>query len=166
MVQQKINFINKLLRYFPLILLYFSVLNEFDIDVSNIGLLSFNLPFIIIFYWSLKNPDQIGNGLIFISGILNDVTLGYPIGVSSFIYLTIIGFAAYLRYITLRPNIYKDSLVFLVAILFANSVNSLILSYIFSIEIYFFEIITNITFTFLLYFLFARLFNYLKPMVP
>ena len=166
MVQKKINLKNKLLNYFPLILLYFSVLNEFEIDVSNIGLLSFNLPFIIIFYWSLKNPDQIGNGLIFISGILNDVTLGYPIGVSSFIYLTIIGFAAYLRYITLRPNIYKDSLVFLVAILFANSVNSLILSYIFSIEIYFFEIITNITFTFLLYFLFARLFNYLKPMVP
>ena len=49
MVQQKINFINKLLRYFPLILLYFSALNEFDIDVPSIGLLSFNLPFIIIF---------------------------------------------------------------------------------------------------------------------
>ena len=163
MVQKRINLINKLLRHFPLILLYFSVLNEFDIDVSNVGLFSFNLPFIIIFYWSLKDPDQIGNGLIFISGILNDVTLGYPIGLSSFIYLTIIGFAAYLRYITLRPNIVKDSLVFLISILFANSVNSLILSYIFSIEINFFEIITNITFTFLLYFLFAKIFNYLKP---
>ena len=163
MVQKKINFRNKLLKYFPLLLLYFSVLNEFDIDVANLGLISFNLPFIIIFYWSLKNPDQIGNGLIFISGILNDVTLGYPIGVSSFIYLTIIAFAAYLRNITLRPNIYKDSLVFLIAILFANSVNSLILSYIYSIEINFFEIIVNITFTFLFYFLFARIFNYLKP---
>ena len=162
MVKVRINFKNKLLKYFPLILLYFSVLNEFDIDVSSAGLLSFNLPFIIIFYWSLKDPDQIGNGLIFISGILNDVTLGYPIGVSSFIYLTIIGFAAYLRNITLRPNIYKDALVFLISILFANSVNSLILSYIFSIEINFFEIIVNITFTFLFYFLFARIFNYLK----
>ena len=163
MVQKKINLKNKFLKYFPLILLYFSVLNEFDIDVSSVGLLSFNLPFIIIFYWSLKDPDQIGNGLIFISGIFNDVTLGYPIGISSFIYLTIIEFAAYLRNITLRPNIYKDSLVFLIAILFANSVNSLILSYIFSIEINFFEIIVNITFTFLFYFLFARIFNYLKP---
>ena len=163
MVQKKINFKNKLLNYFPLFLLYFSVLNEFDIDVANLGLISFNLPFIIIFYWSLKNPDQIGNGLIFISGILNDVTLGYPIGVSSFIYLTIIAFAAYLRNITLRPNIYKDSLVFLIAILFANSVNSLILSMIFSIDINYFEIIANITFTFLLYFLFARIFNFLKP---
>ncbi len=164
MVQKISSFKTKLLKYFPLILLYFSVLNEFDIDFSNIGLLSFNLPFIIIFYWSLKDPDQIGNGLIFIAGILNDVTIGYPIGVSSFIYLNIIGFAAYLRNITLRPSIYKDSLVFLVAILFANSVNSLILSFVFSIEINFFEIIVNITFTFLLYFLFARMFNYLKPM--
>ena len=164
MVQKKINFKNTLLKYFPLILLYFSVLNEFDIDVSSVGLMSFNLPFIIIFYWSLRDPDQIGNGLIFIAGILNDVTLGYPIGISSFIYLTIIGFAAYLRNITLRPNIYKDSLVFLVSILFANSINSLILSYIFSIEINFFEIIVNITFTFLLYFLFAKIFNYMKPM--
>ena len=163
MVQKKINFKNKILKYFPLILLYFSVLNEFDIDVSNVGLISFNLPFIIIFYWSLKDPDQIGNGLIFISGILNDVTLGYPMGISSFIYLTIIAFAAYLRNITLRPNIYKDAIVFLIAILFANSANSLILSFIFSVEIKFFEIIVNITFTFLLYFLFARIFNYLKP---
>ncbi len=162
MVQKKINLKNKFFKYFPLILLYFSVLNEFDIDVANIGLISFNLPFIIIFYWSLRDPDQIGNGLIFISGILNDVTLGYPIGVSSFIYLTIIAFAAYLRNITLRPNIYKDSLVFLIAILFANSLNSIILSFIFLIEISFFEIIANITFTFLLYFLFARIFNYIK----
>ena len=164
MVQKKINLKNKILKYFPLILLYFSVLNEFDIDVATIGLFSFNLPFIIIFYWSLKDPDYIGNGLIFISGILNDVTLGYPIGISSFIYLTIIAFAAYLRNITLRPNIYKDAIVFLIAILFANSANSIILSFVFSIEINFFELIINIVLTFLLYFLFARIFNYLKPM--
>ena len=112
---------------------------------------------------SLKDPDHIGNGLIFISGILNDVTLGYPIGISSFIYLIIIAFASYLRNITLRPNIYKDAIVFLVAILFANSVNATILSFLFLIEISFFEILVNIIFTFLLYFLFAKIFNYLKP---
>ena len=163
MVQKTLNLKNKLIRHFPLILLYFSVLNEFDIDVPSLDLLSFNLPFIIIFYWSLKDPDHIGSGLIFISGILNDVTLGYPIGISSFIYLIIIGFASYLRNITLRPNIYKDSIVFLIAILFANSVNALILSFIFSTEIIFNEILINIIFTYLLYFLFAKMFNYLKP---
>ena len=163
-VEKKINLKSKFLRYLPLILLYFSVLNEFDIDVANLNFLSFNLPFIIIFYWSLKDPDHIGTGLIFISGICNDVTLGYPIGLSSFIYLSIVVFARYLRNITLRPNIYKDSIVFLIAILFANSVNASILSFIFSIEIIFFEILVNITITFLLYFLFARMFKYLKPM--
>ena len=162
MVQKKINLKARLFKYLPLILLYFSVLNELDVDVPILGLISFNLPFIIIFYWSLKDPDHIGNGLIFISGIFNDVTLGYPIGVSSFVYLTIIAFASYLRNITLRPNIYKDSIVFLIAILFANSVNASILSFIFSIEINYFLIIVNITFTFLFYFLFARMFNYLK----
>ncbi len=162
MVQTKINLKTRLFKYLPLILLYFSVLNELDVDVPILGLISFNLPFIIIFYWSLKDPDHIGNGLIFISGIFNDVTLGYPIGVSSFIYLTIIAFASYLRNITLRPNIYKDAIVFLIAILFANSVNASILSFIFSIEINYFLIIVNITFTFLFYFLFARMFNYLK----
>ena len=162
MVQKKINLKARLFKYLPLILLYFSVLNELDVDVPTLGLISFNLPFIIIFYWSLKDPDHIGNGLIFISGIFNDVTLGYPIGVSSFIYLTIIAFASYLRNITLRPNIYKDAIVFLIAILFANSANASILSFIFSIEINYFVIIANITFTFLLYFLFARIFNYLK----
>ena len=162
MVQKKINLKARLFKYLPLILLYFSVLNEFDVDVPILGLISFNLPFIVIFYCSLKDPDHIGNWLIFISGIFNDVTLGYPIGVSSFIYLTIIAFASYLRNITLRPNIYKDAIVFLIAILFANSVNASILSFIFSIEINYFVIIVNITFTFLLYFLFARMFNYLK----
>ena len=159
----KLPFSRKLLSLGPIILLYISVLNEFDFNYINLKYFSFNFPYILIFYWSLKDPDQIGNGLIFISGILNDVTLGYPIGISSFIYLTIIAFAAYLRNITLRPNIYKDSVVFLVAILFANSVNALILGFIFSIEINFFEIITNITFTYVLYFLFAKIFNYLKP---
>ena len=162
MVQKKINLKARLFKYLPLILLYFSVLKELDVDVPTLGLISFNLPFIIIFYWSLKDPDHIGNGLIFISGIFNDVTLGYPIGVSSFIYLTIIAFASYLRNITLRPNIYKDSIVFLIAILFANSVNASILSFIFSIEINYFVILVNIMFTFLLYFLFAKMFNYLK----
>ena len=163
MVQKKINLKARLFKYLPLILLYFSVLNELDVDVPILGLISFNLPFIIIFYWSLKDPDHIGTGLIFISGICNDVTLGYPIGLSSFIYLSIVVFARYLRNITLRPNIYKDSIVFLIAILFANSVNASILSFIFSIEIIFFEILVNITITFFLYFLFARMFKYLTP---
>ena len=146
----------------PLILLFVSVFNEFDFNYLNYQYFSFNFPFILVFYWSLKRIETLGYGYIFIAGMFNDAVLGFPIGISSLTYLVICGFAAYLRNITLRPNLYKDSIVFLVAILFANSVNSLILSFFFSIDINYFEIIANITFTFLLYFLFARIFNYLK----
>ena len=159
MVQKKIQLINKLSRYLPIILLYFSVLNEFDIDAPTFGLLSFNLPFIIIFYWSLKDPDHIGNGLIFISGILNDVTLGYPIGLSSFIYLIIILFASYLRNITLRPNLINDWFYFLVTILVVNSINYFLLINFFSIEINYYDLTGNIFFTFILYYVFAYIFD-------
>ena len=37
MAQNKINLKDKILRFFPLILLYFSVLNEFDLTVSSLG---------------------------------------------------------------------------------------------------------------------------------
>ena len=46
MVQKRINIKNQILKYLPLILLYFSVLNEFDIDVPILGILSFNLPLV------------------------------------------------------------------------------------------------------------------------
>ena len=165
MVKKKINLKNKFLKYFPLILLYFSVLNEFDIDVSNNWLISFNLPFIIIFYWSLKDPDQIGNGLIFISGILNDVTLGYPIGISSFIYLTIIAFAAYLRNITLRPSAIKDWFFFGLAILVVNSLFYLIVGFVFDVELEYYGILVNILFTFLFYIIFSGLFNFYQKLI-
>ena len=58
---------------------------------------SFNFPFILIFYWSLKKPEHLGYGLIFFAGVINDVVIGFPIGMSSFTYLLICGFAAYLK---------------------------------------------------------------------
>ena len=98
-------------------------------------------------------------GLIFISGVLNDVTLGHPIGVSSFIYLIIIAFAAYLRNITLRPSLFKDWLYFLFTILVANSINYFLLVTFFSTELNYYELSGNILFTFLFYYIFGYLFD-------
>ena len=67
--------------------------------------------------------------------MFNDSVLGFPIGISSLTYLIICGFAAYLRNITLRPHLLKDWLYFLFTILFANSINYLLLVLFFSIEI-------------------------------
>ena len=114
------NIFRVLYLYLPIILLFISVLNEFDFNYMNFKYFSFNFPYILIFYWSLKKPDYLGYGLIFISGLFNDVVVGTPIGLSSFSYLLICGFAAYLRYITLRPSLTKDWIFFLVTIIFVN----------------------------------------------
>ena len=106
------NIFRVLYLYLPIILLFISVLNEFDFNYMNFKYFSFNFPYILIFYWSLKKPDYLGYGLIFISGLFNDVVVGTPIGLSSFSYLLICGFAAYLRYITLRPSLTKDWIFF------------------------------------------------------
>ena len=130
-VQTKITFRNKLLSSAPLILLYVSVLNEFDFNYLNYKYFSFNFPFILIYYWSLKRSESLGYGFIFIAGLFNDVVVGFPIGLSSLTYLIICGFAAYLRNITLRPNTFNDWLFFLLTILVATSINYFLLISIF-----------------------------------
>jgi len=150
---------NKLLSFTPSILLFVAVLNEYDLNYLNFKYFSFNFPFILIFYWSLKRSQSLGYGLIFAAGLFNDVVIGYPIGISSLTYLIICGFAAYLRNITLRPSLAKDWLYFLFTILVANSINYFLLVLFFSIEINYYEILGNIIFTFLFYYIFAHIFD-------
>ena len=162
-VNTKKLLLHKLLKLLPLILLYFSVLNEFDLNFLNFKYFSFNFTFILIYFWSLKSSENLGYGHIFFSGIINDVVIGYPIGVSAFTYLFICGFAAYLRNITLRPNLLNDWLFFLFTILVVTAINFTILSIIFTIDLNYYDLLGNIIFTFLFYILFAFIFNnYLK----
>ena len=123
---QKGSIINNLLRLGPLLVLFISVLNE--IDLNYIKIFAFNFPFILIFYWSLRKSESLGYGYIFFAGLINDVVTGFPIGISSFNYLLICGFAAYLRTITLRPNLVKDWFFFLFTILAVNSASYSILN--------------------------------------
>ena len=153
------------LLYLPLILLFISVFNEFDFNYLNYRYFSFNFPFILIFYWSLKRVETLGYGYIFIAGLFNDAVLGFPIGISSLTYLIICGFAAYLRNITLRPSLMKDSLYFLFTILVTNSINYFLLTSFFSIEINYYEILGNIIFTFLIYYIFAYIFDIYRKII-
>ena len=156
---------NTFLLYLPLILLFISVFNEFDFNYLNYRYFSFNFPFILIFYWSLKRIETLGYGYIFIAGMFNDAVLGFPIGISSLTYLIICGFAAYLRNITLRPSLIKDWLYFLFTILVANSINYFLLMLFFSIEINYYEILGNIIFTFFLYYIFAYIFDIYRKII-
>ena len=130
-VENKTSILKKILLLAPSLLLFGSVLNEFDFNYLNYRYFSFNFPFILIYYWSLKKSESLGYGYIFVAGLFNDVVTGYPIGLSGFTYLIICGFAAYLRNITLRPNIMKDWIFFLVTISCVNSIYYIILSYFF-----------------------------------
>ena len=156
---------NTFILYLPLILLFISVFNEFDFNYLNYQYFSFNFPFILIFYWSLKRIETLGYGYIFIAGMFNDAVLGFPLGISSLTYLIICGFAAYLRNITLRPSPAKDWLYFLFTILVANSINYFLLTSFFSIEINYYEILGNIIFTFLLYYIFAYIFDIYRNII-
>ena len=148
-----------LYEYFPIIVLFISVLNEFNFNYLEIKYLSFNFSYILIFYYSLKKSESLGYGLIFIAGLFNDVIVGMPLGISSLSYLLICGFAAYLRNITLRPDLIKDWIFFLITISVVNSFLYSILTIIFLLKVDYFYYVTNTMFTFFIYFVFSQLFS-------
>ena len=159
------SFFRQLLEKGPIILLVISVLNEFDLNYLNLKYFSFNFPFILIYYWSLKKPSSIGHGLIFITGLFNDAVVGLPIGISALAYLLICGFSAYLRNITLRPSLSKDWFFFGFTILVVNSVIYVIVSLFFNVQILYEGVLVNILFTFLFYAIFSNVFDYYQKLV-
>ena len=96
MALSKLPISRKILSLGPILFLYISVLNEFDFNYLNFEYFSFNFPYILIFYWSLKGEGRLSYVLVFIAGLINDVVVGLPVGISSLTYLLICGFAVYL----------------------------------------------------------------------
>ena len=156
------NFIRIILLKVPLILLFVSVLNDYDFNYSGLKYFSFNFSYILIFYYSLKKTESLGYTYIFIAGLFNDVVIGTPIGLSSLMYLILCVAASYLRNITLRPSLIKDCIFFLITILFINSLLFVSLNFIFDYELNYFDQIINITYTFLFYLLFSNLFDFFE----
>ena len=159
------NMLSGLYKYFPIILLFVSVLNEFDFNYLGLEYFSFNFAYILIFYYNLKKTETFGYGLIFIAGLFNDVVVGTPIGLSSLVYLLICGAAAYLKNITLRPNLLKDWIFFLLTILTINSIYLLILTIIFDYEVIIFNQMINIIFTFIFYPFFIYSFSFVRKVL-
>ena len=100
-----------------------------------------------------------GYVFIFIAGLFNDVVSGIPMGISSLSYLLLCAAGVYLRNITLRPNIIKDWIFFLITVLVLNFITFTYLIMFFSYEINYFDQTINTTFTFLLYLIFSYLFK-------
>jgi rod shape-determining protein MreD len=146
-------------KYTPIILLFTSILNEIDFNNQEFEYFSFNFVYIVIFYYNLKREDGIGYIFVFVAGLFNDVVNGLPMGISSLCYLLLCAAAAYLRNITLRPNLIKDWIFFLITISFLNFITYTYLIVFFKYEINYFNQMINIMFTFLLYLIFSYLFK-------
>ncbi len=161
----KSHFFKIFLSYVPLIFLFFSAFNEFDFNYLNVENFSFNFIYILIFYWTLRNPNLLGYISIFFAGIINDVVIGLPIGISSFCYLLICSVTAYIKNITLNPNFIKDWLSLLFTIVLINSIQVIILDLIFVLEINYMNYLINSGFTFILYPIFFLIFNFLNSKI-
>ena len=159
------SFFFKLYSWLPLVILFTSVLNEFDFNYLNLDYFSFNFPYILIFFFTLKEFKNFDYFLVFIAGLFNDTVVGLPLGLSSLSYILICIFATYLRNITLSPNLMKDWFYFLFIISLINSINYSVLFLFFSYELDITLFIVNNFFTFLFYIVFSIFFKrYLKSL--
>ena len=162
---QKKNLLYKVYTWLPILALFISVFNEFDLNYLNIDYFSFNFPFILIFYFALKAYQKFDYFLVFLAGLFNDAVVGLPLGISSLSYILICIFATYLRNITISPNLIKDWFYFLFIISLINSINFSVLFLFFSYELDITLFIVNNFFTFLFYIVFSIFFKrYLKSL--
>ena len=157
----KSTFFQVILSYFPVVLLFFSVFNEFDFNYLGIEYFSFNFVHILIFYWTLRSPNRLGYTSIFLAGLINDVVIGIPMGISALGYLLICAVTAYIRNITLSPNFINDWISLLFTILLINSIQVLILDFMLNYDLDYMSYLINSGFTFVTYPLFFFVFNYL-----
>ena len=146
--------------WIPLLVLFLSVMNEFDFNYLNLKYFSFNFPFILIFFFTLKDFKNFDYFLVFLSGLINDSVVGLPLGISSLSYLLICIATSYFRNITIRPNPIKDWFYFLFIISLINSINYSILTLFFSLSLILMNYIVNTFFTFLFYIIFVSIFKY------
>ncbi len=156
--------LRKITSYGPVIILFVAVLNKIDFNYLGLKFFSFNFVYILIFYWTLKDPKSLRYGAVFLAGLINDVVLNIPIGLSSFNYLLICGVTAYLRNITLRPNAMNDWAFFLIIILIINSISFIAINLIYSVELSYIHYLVNSGMTFLLYPVFSYVFDIYKKL--
>ena len=138
----------KFFEILPLVLLFFISLN--GSSIINIKFFSVNIHYILVYYWVLRQPQSLGYGFIFLSGIISDVVLGFPIGINALSLLFVAGVAAYVRVVTVRITLVNDWISFIPALLFANFVYFTSL-YFSNYSVEYMYLLKNSIFTFIFY---------------
>ena len=149
-------------RSFPLIFLLYICISEFHTQFFYWSIFSFNLQFIIIYYWILRDPSILGYGFVFIAGLVNDVVLSLPLGTSALSYLFVSLVAAYVRNATVRSSLFTDWFTFVIAILIANFIYFFLMNKFSEVKIEYTFLFYNSLFTFILYPFFWSVFEIYK----
>ena len=152
------GFYFKVYSLLPIIFLFISVLNEFDFNYLNLDYFSFNFPFILIFFFTLKDFKNFDYLLVFFAGLINDTVVGLPLGISSLSYMLICIATSYFRNITIRPNPIKDWFYFLFIISLINSINYSILTLFFSFNLILMNYLSKYFFYFFILYNFCNIY--------
>ena len=147
----------------PLLILFFISLN--GISIINFKFITVNIHYILVYYFVLRKPDTLGYGFIFLSGIINDVVLGLPLGINSLVLLIVASVATYVRTLTVRVTLINDWISFIPALLIANFFYFISL-YFSDFPINYMQLFNNSIFTIVFYpilwALFSLISNYLE----
>jgi len=152
----------RFLEFIPLILLFFISLN--GNSVIDFNFFSINVHYILIYFWVLRQPQVLGYGFIFLSGIIADVVFGLPIGATALSLLVVSGVAAYVRVVTVRISLITDWISFIPALLFGNLIYFLAL-YFSDFSIDYLYLFRNSVFTFIFYPVLWALFSLLLKLI-
>ena len=162
----KLNRISKVINLGPLILLYYLSVSEIDSHFENyFEILSFNIQLIIIYFWVSKRPEALGGGHIFFAGFINDVIMGFPLGLSSLSYLTVSLVATYVKNMTVNTRITTDWFTFFIAIFFSNLIFFILISNFSEIAVSVTEMSYNTFFTLIFFPFFWFLFTYYNSII-
>ena len=144
----------------PLILLYYLCISEVDSNLEKIfEIFTLNFQIILIYFWVLKRPEIMANGHIFLAGLINDVVMGFPLGISSLSYLIIIFFGTYVRNKSVNTTIASDWFTFLMAMIFSNLLFFSLLNNFSDLSFSYTKIGYNMFFTLAMFPIFWVLFN-------
>ena len=156
----QLNILNKIYAAGPLILLYYLSISDIDANLENfLEIFSINLQLIIIYFWMIKRPTLMGTGHVFVAGLINDVVMGFPLGISSLSYLVVCFVGNYVRNKSVNTTLASDWVTFLIALLLSNLLFFSLINNFSDLFIPFAKIGYNTFFTLFLFPIFWFLFN-------
>jgi len=152
----------KFFEILPIIFLLFISFN--GNSIIDLNFFSISLHYIIVYYWVLRQPNTLGYGFIFLSGIITDVVFGLPLGINSLTLLVVASVAAYVRVVTVRITLINDWLSFIPALLLANFIYFISL-YTTDYSIDYFYFFQNSIFTFIFYPILWAIFSVISKLI-